>query len=72
MDVCGLDWVRPVFQNSRPREGRGTIDGIPFRNSFMAFGDGRHKLPVRADVCESIAKRAGETVTVCLEERLDR
>lgn len=49
----------------------GTIDGHPFRSSFMAMGDGTHKLPVRADVRKVIAKQAGDTVTVRLEERLD-
>ena len=49
----------------------GTIDGVPFRSSFMALGDGRHKLPVKADVREQIGKAAGESVTVHLQERLN-
>lgn len=49
---------------------RGTVDGVLFRSSFMALGDGRHKLPVKAELLKQTGKAAGDTVRIVLQERL--
>jgi hypothetical protein len=49
---------------------KGTINDHPFLSSFMALGDGTHKLPVKAEIRDAIGKGIGDMVTVHLTERL--
>jgi Domain of unknown function (DUF1905) len=65
-----IDDVPKLFGTRGLVKIRGSIDGEQFVGALMAQGDGTHRLPVKAALRKTIGKEAGDTVHVCIEQRV--
>ncbi len=64
--VIPLDLVE-LFGVKGTLQVRGTVNGVPFRSSALAYGDGSHFVAVNKAIRDRAHASAGDTVSVTLE-----
>ena len=76
-EAAGVSWncvivpgAADALGTRRAAKVSGTVDGEPFSSSLMPMGDGRHMLPIKADLRKAIGKGPGDQITVHLLQRL--
>jgi hypothetical protein len=76
-DAGGVSWncvivpgAAEALGTRRAAKVSGTVDGEAFSSSLMPLGDGRHMLPLKADLRKAIGKQAGDEVAVHIDQRL--
>jgi hypothetical protein len=64
--VIPLDLVE-LFGTKGTVQVQGTVNGVPFRSSALAYGDGSHFVAVNKAIRDQAGVAAGDTVRVTLE-----